>query len=167
MLSSIYSIRSFLPEEADAYKAMRLEALQTDASMFGSSYARESAFTEEQWLERIINPNAGCMGLYCNDELIGITGVMIDSERPDVAQMTQSYIRKAYRGKGLYEMLYKTRIAWARERKVRCIEVGHRAGNTVVEAACRRFGFKHIRNEARTWPDGLADDILYYELVLR
>lgn len=166
MLESTYTIRSFRREEADEYKAMRLEALQTDASMFGSSYARESAFTDEQWSARVVNPNAACLGLYCNEELIGITGVMIDKEKPEVAQMTQSYIRKAYRGKGLYELLYRTRIAWARERGVACIEVGHRAGNMVVGVVCQRFGFKYIRNETRTWPDGSVGDILYYELIL-
>ncbi|KAH8889517.1 hypothetical protein GQ53DRAFT_842827 [Thozetella sp. PMI_491] len=40
------------------YKPFRLQALQTDPSCFGSNYAREVAFTDEQWEQRILKPIA-------------------------------------------------------------------------------------------------------------
>jgi hypothetical protein len=44
------------------YKAMRLEALQKEAGMFG---------------------------LFHNNELIGITGIVIDKEQPDLGYLIQ------------------------------------------------------------------------------
>jgi GNAT superfamily N-acetyltransferase len=166
MSENVYSIRAFLPEETGAYKTIRLEALLTEPGMFGSNYAREAAFTEEQWLARIINPDAACLGLYCNDELIGITGIMLDKEQQGTAQLTQSYIRKPFRGKGLSGILFETRLEWARERNLKRVEVGNRASNNAAIAANQRFGFRIIRRQPATWPDGGTEDILYYELIL-
>ncbi|KAH9885668.1 hypothetical protein F4778DRAFT_760060 [Xylariomycetidae sp. FL2044] len=41
----------------DRYKPFRLHALQTDPDAFGSTYARELAFTDETWLARLRNPS--------------------------------------------------------------------------------------------------------------
>lgn len=168
MLSSDppYAVRPFLPHEVNAYKTIRLEALRTEPGMFGSNYLREAAFTQDQWLERINNPDAACLGLYCNNELIGITGIMLDKERPGSAILTQSYIRSSYRKKGLSALLFNARLAWARERNIQRVEVGNRADNIAAIAANQRFGFTYTHNEPHTWPDSTSEDIFYYELIL-
>jgi len=56
-----YSIRRFLPEDMELYKAIRLEALQLEAGIFGSNYAREASFTDQQWMERINGHNIDCL----------------------------------------------------------------------------------------------------------
>ncbi|KAK8126146.1 uncharacterized protein PG998_001905 [Apiospora kogelbergensis] len=38
------------------YKPFRLAALKQDAEAFGSTYAREAAFPDETWLQRLSNP---------------------------------------------------------------------------------------------------------------
>jgi len=48
------SIRSYV----DEIKAFRLLSLQTSPESFGSNYARESAFPDEVWYERLSNPKA-------------------------------------------------------------------------------------------------------------
>jgi RimJ/RimL family protein N-acetyltransferase len=159
-----YTIRAFLAEEVAAYKAIRLEALRQEPGMFGSNYAREAVFTDAQWMERIMNPIATCLGLYYNDELIGITGIMLEPSHPGTAQMTQSYIRLAFRGKGLAKMLYKARLEWAKAKGVRRIVVGHRADNIPSNKTTRHFGFQFTHREPHEWPAGDREDILYYEL---
>jgi hypothetical protein len=99
--SPTYSIRTFFPSEAEQYKAIRLEALQLEAGVFGSSYAREAAFSDEEWLARLTSSDSVNMGLYHENELIGITGVVVDREDVTRGIMVQSYIRKPYRGNGL------------------------------------------------------------------
>jgi hypothetical protein len=42
----------------DRYKAFRLLALQTAPDMFGSTYEREIAFTNDEWLARLTTPSA-------------------------------------------------------------------------------------------------------------
>lgn len=64
MENTAYHIRPFTPAEAGLYKAMRLEALELEAEMFGSNLARELAFSDGQWLGRITNPDAGCFGSF-------------------------------------------------------------------------------------------------------
>ena len=60
---SPYSIRRFLPEDMELYKAirleaLRLEALRLEAGMFGCNYVREASFTDQQWTQRINGHNA-------------------------------------------------------------------------------------------------------------
>lgn len=162
-----YTIRQFLPEDVAQYKSMRLEALQQDGGMFCNSYEYESTFLQEQWIARIANPNGACFGLYYGDELIGITGIVVtDEEKPDEADMTQSYIRKIYRGKGLSKLLYEARLEWAKAHQIKCLKIGHRAGNQASKSANQPYGFKYTHSEPHTWPDGKTEDMLYYELVL-
>jgi GNAT superfamily N-acetyltransferase len=163
-----YTIRQFLPEDVAQYKSMRLEALQLDCGMFGNSYEYEAGFPQEQWLARVNNPNGACFGLYYGDELIGITGVVVtDEEKPGEAYMTQSYIRRVYRGKGLSKLLYEARMEWAKAHQIKYLKIGHRASNHASRSANQHYGFIYTHSEPRTWPDGTIEDMFYYELVLR
>jgi len=165
-LHDTYHIRTFLPEEVMLYKGIRLEALQAEAGVFSSSHAREAAFSDEQWMDRIQNENNVCFGLWCNDELIGITGVVVEKETPGDGLMVQTYIRQGYRGKGLSRMMYEARLQWARARGLKRLITGHKESNIISKAANQHFGFRYTHNEERTWPDGSKEDIVYYELVL-
>jgi hypothetical protein len=50
------------PESAlayvERYKSFRLLALKTSPEAFGSTYAREAAFTDDVWHNRLMNPAA-------------------------------------------------------------------------------------------------------------
>ncbi|PQJ11265.1 hypothetical protein CJD36_005525 [Flavipsychrobacter stenotrophus] len=162
-----YAIRPFIATDVWAYKAMRLEALLYDPGMFGNSHALETTFTDQQWMDRVSNPLSCCFGLYYNDELIGITSIIVtDKNKPVDAYMTQSYIRKPYRGNGLSRMLYDARIAWAAAHNIKRLLIGHRAGNIISKAANQHYGFVYSYSEPRTWPDGTTEDMLYYQLLL-
>jgi GNAT superfamily N-acetyltransferase len=163
-----YTIRQFTTDETEQYKAMRLEALQLAKGMFGNSHEYEAAFTPEQWLARVNNPSGACFGLYYGDELIGITGIVVtDTGKPEEAYMTQSYIRAAFRGKGLSKILYEARFNWARNHGIKTLKIGHRRSNLSSKAANQRYGFQYTHAEERTWPDGVSEEMLYYELKLK
>jgi RimJ/RimL family protein N-acetyltransferase len=159
-----FSIRRFLPEDVSAYRAIRLEALQMEPGMFGNSHATESSYEDRVWQARLENPLVACFGLYHAKTLIGLTSIVSDEEKPGEAYMTQSYIRKAYRGRGLSRMLYEARFAWAKEQGIQRFIIGHRESNLVSKAANQRYGFKYTHRVARVWPDGAAEDMLYYML---
>jgi RimJ/RimL family protein N-acetyltransferase len=163
-----YSIRRFLPEDLELYKAIRLESLQLEAAMFSSNYAREASFTDQQWLDRINGHNSDCFGLFYGDQLIGVTAIVTDWNDPTLALMTQSYIRQEHRGKGLSRLLYESRLAWVAERpQIMRLRIGHRESNHISKAANQHHGFKYVMREPCDWPDGCREDILYYELVLK
>lgn len=161
-----YSIRLFLVSEADAYKAIRLEALQTEPGFFGNSYATEQAFEESSWRARLENPLIGTFGLYADDQLIGLTSIVRDKDKPSEAYMTQSYIRKPYRGRGLSRILYNARLTWAKAHGVFHLIIGHRESNITSKRANQHFGFQYSHKVPRHWPDGSNEDMLYYTLDL-
>lgn len=148
------------------YKAIRLEALQLEPGFFGNSYAIEVAMTDAEWLERITDPGMARFGLYCNDELAGLTAIIQDKEKKEEAYMTQSYIRMAHRNKGLSRLLYDARLAWAKEQGIKRLTIGHKENNLASKAANQRYGFRYTHRETRTWPDGSTADMLYYVLEL-
>lgn len=164
---SNYTIHRFTIKDVAAYKALRLEALQLEPGMFGSSYALELSFTDEQWIARVNNPGGACFGLYCDGEPVGITGIVArDTDAPGDAYMTQSYIRKLHRGQGLSRLFYRARLQWAAEHHIKRLIISHRESNLASKAANQRFGFVYTHREPRTWPDGSTEDNVFYELLL-
>ncbi|MFA6150657.1 MAG: GNAT family N-acetyltransferase [Chitinophagaceae bacterium] len=168
MEQTVFTIKAFQYKDVSAYKFIRLEALKNEPGNFGNSFQLESAYSDQQWLDRVTNPNGVCFGLYTEDDLIGITSIIItNTEMPDEAYMTQSYIRKDYRNQGLSKILYEERIKWARDRKLKKLIIGHRESNQSSKHANQKFGFKYTHQEDRTWPDGATEPMLYYELILK
>ena len=53
---SEFRINSFHPDDWQRFKAIRLRALEEAPDAFGSTLERELAFTDEQWMERLKNP---------------------------------------------------------------------------------------------------------------
>jgi RimJ/RimL family protein N-acetyltransferase len=165
-VSLVFSIRMFLPEESALYRAIRLEALAEDPGMFGNSHALEAAYPDAFWEERLRSPERASFGLFAGDTLIGLTSIFRDDADATEAYMTQSYIRQEYRGRGLSRLLYTARLDWAAQNGIRVLTIGHRESNTLSCAANQRFGFRFTHREARTWPDGIKEDMLYYRLEL-
>lgn len=161
-----FTIRKFKPEEITEYMAIRLEALQSDPGCFGNPYEKEAAYDTEVWRQRLESPSHACFGLYDGDMLIGLTSIFSATDRPGEGCLTQSYIRRQYRGRKLSAMLYDARIEWAIQAGLSCLVVGHRASNLASKGANQRYGFRYSHRELRHWPDGSDEEMLYYKLEL-
>lgn len=166
MQQSTYSIRRLGVADLQDFKHIRLEALQQEPAVFSSNYAREAAFPDNTWEQRLLNPGAAFFGLYDGPELIGITGIIANDETGTEAVLIASYIRPGRRGHGLSGLLYQARIDWAKEQGFRRIVVSHRAGNEASRAANQRYGFLHTHAELMQWPDGQWADNIFYVLEL-
>lgn len=161
-----FTIRRLGPQDVSLFKQLRLEALQLEPGVYGSNYAKESQYPEEEWLRRLSNNSAAFYALYHNDDPIGITGVVVDWNDAESALMIASYIRKPYRSRGLSRLFYEQRLAWAREKGLKTATVGHRESNLASKRANQHFRFQFIYREPVNWPDGTSEDILYYKLTL-
>lgn len=159
-----YSIRQLHDGEAALYKSLRLEAIQTEPSMFRCSTPAEVDLTDAQWQERVKYPRAVFV-LLDKDTPIGMTSIIRLND--DEAYLGQSYIKKQYRGKGLSGLLYKIRMEWASNLPLKKLTVSHRESNVISKAANQRLGFIYTHRETLDWLDGTTEDVLYYVLELK
>jgi len=162
-----YTLRRLLPAQWEEYKSIRLEALKTNPEMFGSNYAKEVIYNQNDWLSFLENDSRAMFGLYHHGSLIGLSGVTLDKNDATTAVLFASFIQLSHRGKGLSKLFYQARIDWARQKKCGSVIVSHRAGNEFSKAANQRFGFKYTHAEEVSWPDGVRADELKYKLELR
>ncbi|MDB5039523.1 MAG: family N-acetyltransferase [Candidatus Eremiobacteraeota bacterium] len=159
------TIRPLDPTEWRALREIRLFALQTEPGVFFASYDGELALGDDEWQRRIAG--AGCIvfGLFAGSDLVGITGVVADRDDPTgkTAVLVMSYIRPAYRGRGLTTLFYDARLGWiASQPQFTRVVVSHRASNEASGRAVRAHGFILVDRVARTWPDGTTDDEVRY-----
>jgi len=60
----------------ERYKAFRLLSLQTSPEAFGSNYAREVAFTDDIWYQRLADPKATTFFALLEGRIIGTISVL-------------------------------------------------------------------------------------------
>jgi len=91
-------VREVIPDDWQTLRDVRLAALREAPSAFGSSYAREAPFTEEQWRGRISDRSVTYLAyLPENPEPAGLAGVYVADGVADVVSM---WVRPSARGRG-------------------------------------------------------------------
>jgi len=161
-----FSLRRLLPNEWKIYREIRLEALQEEPAVFGANYDEQFKKADEEWQNRLLDPDAAMFILVNRDEVIGMTGIYVPKDTPDQAKLIASYIRKPYRGRGLSALLYRARLDWARGRGLKSVIVAHRASNLASKGANQKFGFIYTHTDTNQWPDGIESDQHWYKLDL-
>ena len=163
------TIRRLTKDDWLEFSQVRLKALQTDPEVFGSNYEKESQLTEAEWRGRLQAKDNAIFLIYENEKPIGMTGVSVD--RDDATKKTAllwgSWLAPHFRGKGLSELMYQTRINWAKEQPtVEKIIVSHRASNLSSKYANQKHGFVATHKNEKVWTDGATEDEIFYELKM-
>lgn len=164
------SIRQLYENDWREYSRIRLKALQTDPLVFGSNYEKESQMTADDWKSRLQSTDSATFMLFAGVTPIGITSVGIDREDASckTALLWGTWLEPQYRGKGLSDLIYKTRIEWAMARPtVEKIIVSHRASNLASKHANQKHGFVFTHTLEKVWVDGETEDEVCYELMLK
>lgn len=164
------TIRRLTEDDWFEFSQVRLKALQTDPKVFGSNYKRESQMTEAKWRNRLEAKDNAIFLIYAGETPIGITCVSVD--RDDATKKTAllwgSWLAPDFRGKGLSELMYRTRIDWAkRQPTVEKIIVSHRASNLSSKYANQKHGFVTTHKTEKVWTDGATEDEIFYELKIK
>lgn len=165
-----FSIRQLQPKDWVAFKAIRLNALQSDPHVFSSNYHKETLISDQEWMAWLGDANKGVFGVFDGDKIVGMTGIMIDRDDPSgkTAKLWGSWLDRAVRGQGLSVMMYEARIAWARNHPVvEKIHVSHRESNTPSKMANQKHGFVFTSRSSFTWPDQVTEDEVHYELPVK
>jgi RimJ/RimL family protein N-acetyltransferase len=160
-------IRALDPAEWEVFRDFRLQALKAAPGVFASSYEAEAGKTPEEWQQTVSGPGHQAFGLFDRERMIGITAVFTWREDPsgETAVLAMSFIEPKYRGQGLSEVLYRTRLDWIRARRqFKRVVVSHRESNEASRRANQRHGFRALHRQSQIWPDGTTEDEILYEL---
>src|SRR6185437_1520999 len=106
-------VREVSADDWELMRDVRLAALAEAPAAFGSSYARESGFTEAQWRGRISDRSVTFFAFDEDDDTTpgGLAGVYVEDGAADVVSM---WVRPGFRGHGIGEALIEATASWAK-----------------------------------------------------
>lgn len=156
------AIRRLTADDADAYRAIRLEGLARHPEAFSSSPETEAAEPLGFFAERLTVHTV--FGAFDDDRLQGIGGYFAPSQQEKTrhkAMLFGMYVRKAARGAGLGQALVEAIMAEAAQH-VESLYLTVRATNESARRLYERCGFTCYGVEPRS----LKVDGRYYDEAL-
>ncbi|MER7412346.1 GNAT family N-acetyltransferase [Streptomyces cacaoi] len=131
------SVRPMTVDDCDLYRELRLNALADAPRAFGSTYAREAAFTAEQWRERLAARStllAEADGKPC-----GLAAVI--PEGPGRSELVSMWVAPDARGRGIGGHLVRAALELADARGVPEVRLWVVECNPAAERLYTRHGF--------------------------
>jgi ribosomal protein S18 acetylase RimI-like enzyme len=126
------------------FKQVRLHALQEAPYAFGSTYARESLFTDADWMQRIRRWNGELgIGYLAMDEgkACGIAGCLLDQEDTTHAQLVSMWTAPSHRQLGVGKLLVEAVLVWAHSKDVPELHLMVTSNNDSAIVFYERLGF--------------------------
>jgi ribosomal protein S18 acetylase RimI-like enzyme len=147
------------------FKTVRLRALEDAPSAFGSTYGKESQFSDEDWLKRVTTWNAD--GAICyigmdKSEPCGIIAGFFDKDDPLKAYVASMWVAPAHRRTGLGTILMDAVQLWARSRGAGELRLMVTSSNSIATAFYQRLGYTFTGN-TEPYPNDPA--LVEYEMV--
>ena len=129
---------------------VRLRALQESPWAFGSTYARESAFTDAEWQARLERWNgvrgvgylATADGVAC-----GMAGALLNEEDPSRAWLVSMWTAPPYRRKGVGRRLVEEILGWAAQHGVQVMQLMVTSKNDSASRFYEELGFVRTGRE--------------------
>ena len=152
------SVRRLAADEAALLRDLRLRALRDAPMAFGSTLAREEAFTPDVWATRAAAGAAGVeQVLFVAEPEAGLAMGRLDDEDPEVAGLYAIWVGPQARGTGAGRALVEAVIAWATERGARRLTTSVTEGNAAGAALYAAAGFA---DTGRREPLGHSDGVV-------
>ncbi|MER6512163.1 GNAT family N-acetyltransferase [Nonomuraea sp. NPDC001636] len=127
------------PDEGDRLRDVRLRALQESPDAFGSSYAREVAFSADDWAERLKNPHSRWW--VAEDDGLGDVGLVCMLLEESGAHLLSMWVAPEARGRGLASRLVDRSVEWARSAGAEQVQLWAVDGNHAARALYAAKGF--------------------------
>jgi len=143
------TIRRIHRHEGPSLRAFRLRALADSPLAFGSTLAREEAFTDDVWRQRAERGASGADNVTFVAEQdrgwLGIaTGLASDPDVPDDPrpELVGMFVRPEARGLGIGAALVNAVVDWARKRQATALCLWVTASNAPAVALYEKCGFR-------------------------
>lgn len=161
-------IRRLHSDDWELLRDLRLAALQEAPQAFGSTYERESTFTEADWRARLIT-SAWFIGVV-DDRPIGVA---VGMHRDDVEyrrELLSMWVDPDWRGTGVAEELVTAIQAWAKGDGANLLKLCVADGNDHARWFYEKLGFTPHRHAGttseesrhrhhRTYPPAIAPQV--------
>ena len=131
-------------QNALAFKAARLRALQDSPTAFSSTYADESRDTDEDWLQRADRWNGArsrSFVAFDADVACGIVGAFLDREDPRRAHLVSMWVAPSHRRNGVGRALVHAVLDWAGSKQAHTVYLAVTSNNDIAVTFYRSFGF--------------------------
>ncbi len=136
-----------LPSDAEAYRALMLEAYERHADAFTSSVAERGVLPLAWWVARLApEPDAteAVFGAWVDGELAGVAGLAVETREKTCHKSTLfgMYVPQRHRRRGLARSLVEAVLADARRRPAtRLVQLTVTAGNAPAQRLYESCGF--------------------------
>lgn len=138
------SIIPITPQNVQTFKTVRLRALKDSPFAFGSTYARESQFADDEWLKRAENWNgitgAGFLAME-EDIACGIAGVFLDEQDATRASLVSMWTAPTHRMRGVGKLLVREAEGWVRRAGANTMRLMVTSHNHSAQSFYQRLGF--------------------------
>ncbi|MBT0626454.1 GNAT family N-acetyltransferase [Pseudomonas fluorescens] len=137
-------IRSLGANDAEAYRALMLEAYGAYPQAFTSSVAERALMPLSWWEKRVDSPLDRLLGAFEGHALVGIVGLAFEPREKARHKVTLfgMYVNEAYQQKGVGRQLVEAALSEARRHsRLKLIQLTVTAGNDAAFALYQRCGF--------------------------
>jgi len=134
-------VRETVPDDWQALRDIRLEALRDAPAAFGSTYAEEVQRSDDHWHNRIAR--GGTFLAFIPGPSASAPAGLIGGyqEDPVTVELVSMYVRPRARGHGVGEALVAAVIDWARKRDATAVRLWVTETNPHARALYERLGF--------------------------
>jgi ribosomal protein S18 acetylase RimI-like enzyme len=172
-------LESITPANALVFKEVRLRALKSDPTAFGSTYEKECRLLDEEWLRRSVRwSSAGSIGLlafdgespcgliacYTEEETGDRTDDTIAFRVPQWGHVVSMWVDPGYRRAQVGSALIEGIVAWAAGRGLAELRLMVTSVNPGAMAFYERLGFER---SGRTGPYPNDPAVIEHEMVRR
>jgi phosphoribosylglycinamide formyltransferase 1 len=142
---SLVLVRVLRPTDVDAFRRVRLSALQREPTAFSSSFEIELA-QPDKFRERLRGATDSLvMGAFVSDELVGIAGFHreVAPKRRHAGTVTGMFVDEHHRGRGVGRRLLDAIVQHARSLEgLEQLELSVTAGNVPARRLYEALGFR-------------------------
>ena len=168
-------ILPILPTDLQAYKALRLEALQSHPEAFGSDHSEQVNEPDSFWESRIRSSLDGVASRiivaadHATNQLAGMAGAFCDEgvKTRHSATLVAVYVAPRYRGHRLADAIVHEILAWCAAANIRILRLAVATSNVPAIRCYQRCGFHvcGVQPEVIRIGDVYHDELLMWRRV--